>query len=99
MTETVDRFTPRPRAARASDALAIQDGACNPAGIVRALRAACLDCLHEGVSQREDAAVRLMTHQLAWIALGTDCIDHELWVALMQICRADAAAAAAVVRG
>lgn len=52
---------------RHDDALLIQQGACNPAGIARTLVAACDECLAEGVQQREDPAVRLIVHQLAYL--------------------------------
>lgn len=63
-----DRFT---------DALAIQQGACNPAGIALALHKACKECLDEGMSQRTDPAVRLIAHQLAFI-LNVAEIDESL---------------------
>lgn len=50
---------------RFANALAIQEGACNPSGIALALHEACKECLAEGVQQRTDPAVRLITHQLA----------------------------------
>ena len=57
---------------RFQDALFIQDGACNPSGMAHALVKACKECLDEGVSQREDPAVKLIVHQIAYIVLGVD---------------------------
>lgn len=54
-------------AKRFKDALFIQQGACNPSGIAHSLVNACKECLDEGVSQREDPAVRLIVHQLAFL--------------------------------
>jgi len=48
---------------RHKDALAIVDpGASNPAGVALAIHQACTQVIHEGGSQREDPAVRLMTN-------------------------------------
>lgn len=48
-------------------ALFIQGGACNPTPIAKALSDACLEVSREGKVPREDAAVRLIAHQLAFI--------------------------------
>lgn len=52
---------------RHSDALMIQEGAVNPSGMAHSLVSACKECLNEGVSQRDDPAVKLIVHQLAYI--------------------------------
>ena len=52
---------------RHSDALAIWEGACNPSGIARSIHEACKECIAENSSQREDAAVKLMVAQLAYV--------------------------------
>lgn len=52
---------------RHSDAIAISQGAVNPAGMARALVSACDECLKENVQQRTDPAVRLITSQIAYI--------------------------------
>jgi hypothetical protein len=52
---------------RHSDALAIQQGACNPSGIALAIVDACREVRDEGKQATTDPAVRLMTHQLAFI--------------------------------
>lgn len=44
---------------RFHDAIFIQQGACNPAGIALSLHNACKECIAEGTSQRTDPAVRL----------------------------------------
>lgn len=79
-------------ATRFTDALAIQDGACNPSGIAHALVNACRECIDEGKSQREDPAVRLIVHQLAYICgvssgIGGFYRDNPTWKEAMEICR------------
>jgi hypothetical protein len=58
---------------RFAEALMIQEGACNPSGIARALVLACKQCLKDGDDQRTDPAVRLIVHQLAHLTN-----NHEL---------------------
>ena len=66
---------------RNSDALAIQQGACNPSGICHAIIKACQEIRDEPNSGtdriRNDPAVRLMVHQLAYLC-GTYEIDHSI---------------------
>jgi len=73
---------------RFDNALLIQQGACNPSGVARSLVEACDECLKEGVSQREDAAVRLIVHQLAHL-MNVSQIDSELmeYSRLTDLCR------------
>jgi hypothetical protein len=55
---------------RYDDALYIQQGASNPAGIARSLVKAIDECHAENMdtaSIRNDPAVRLITHQLAYL--------------------------------
>jgi hypothetical protein len=55
---------------RHSDALLIQQGACNPSGIALTLHNACVEAMQEGKGTKgvcEDAAVRLIAHQLAFL--------------------------------
>ena len=76
-------------AKRHHDALLIQQGACNPSGIAHSLVSACHECLSEGVSQREDPAVRLIVHQLAFLC-GIEEIEHGdimLYSKLSDECR------------
>ena len=73
---------------RFDNAWMIQQGACNPAGIARSLVEACDECLKEGVSQREDPAVRLIVHQLAHLTKNIQ-VEESLteYSRLMEICR------------
>ncbi|MDE2975011.1 MAG: hypothetical protein OXU64_09910 [Gemmatimonadota bacterium] len=77
---------------RHKDALAIVDpGASNPAGVALAIHQACTQVIHEGGSQREDPAVRLMTTQLAFLVQGNSDLDPCEYGRLMDACRARAA--------
>jgi transcription elongation factor Elf1 len=73
---------------RFQDALAIQEGACNPAGIALSLHYACVECLHDNVSQREDPAVRLITHQLSYL-MNVPEVDNtlHLYSSLIDYCK------------
>ena len=59
---------------RHKDALAIQKGACNPSGIAITFLAGINECREEGAVPSEDAALRLIAHQLAFI-MGTNQLD------------------------
>ena len=73
-------------------ALAIVDpGASNPSGVALAIHQACRQVIHEGGNQREDAAVRLMTTQLAFLVQGNSDLDPHEYGRLMGVCRARAA--------
>ena len=73
-------------------ALAIVDpGASNPSGVALAIHQACRQVIHEGGNQREDAAVRLMTTQLAYLVQGDSDLDLDEYRRLMDVCRARAA--------
>lgn len=76
---------------RFDDALFIQAGAVNPSGIARSLVRACSECIAEGASQREDPAVRLIVHQLAYLC-GSDSLDRGLsnYHDAMEACRTKA---------
>lgn len=57
---------------RHADAIAIQLGACNPSGIAHSIVAACAEMRaapnHNGTLEiRNDPAIRLMVHQLAYL--------------------------------
>lgn len=57
-------------AKRHSDALAIQDGACNPVAICNSISSAVKEVYAEGGGTdeaRADPAIRLMVHQLAYL--------------------------------
>lgn len=62
-------------AKRHSDAVAIQQGACNPSGIALSLIDAIREVRAENGDVRKDAACRLITHQLAFL-MGVDEIDN-----------------------
>ena len=62
------------------DAYMIQQGACNPAGIARALVTACDQAMadHQSTDRvRNDPAVRLIVHQLAFLTNSTE-YDQQL---------------------
>jgi len=78
---------------RYSDALAIQQGACNPSGIALSIADACKEIRsepgHTGTDQiTSDPAVRLMVHQLAHLCRAN---DHQVagtaYCELTQLCR------------
>jgi hypothetical protein len=79
---------------RHSDALAIQEGACNPSGIAHAIIRACQEVRdqrdYSGTDMiRQDPAIRLMVHQLAYLC-GVPEIDHDLlaYGKLVDACKA-----------
>lgn len=63
-------------AKRHKDAQTAQSGACNPTPMAKALYDACMEVHAEGGVPREDAAVRLIAHQLSYI-LGIPAIDYD----------------------
>lgn len=80
-------------AKRHTDAIAIQCGACNPSAIANSIVAACAEIRAEpGYSGTaaitDDAAVRLMVHQLAFICHVSE-IDTSLdtYSKLVDECR------------
>jgi hypothetical protein len=67
---------------RNSDALAITEGACNPSGIAHAIISACREIRdqpgYSGTDMiRQDPAIRLMVHQLAYLC-GVAEIDGDV---------------------
>jgi len=83
-------------AKRHKDALAIQEGACNPSGIANAIVRAQREILDEPGSRGTDSvtsdpAVRLMVHQLAYIcgvvAPAQDLPIGDDYLACMKACR------------
>ena len=64
---------------RYTNALLIQEGACNIRGIARSLVEAADAAGEEGIQPSEDPAVRLIIHQLAFLA-NTHQIDSALGV-------------------
>ena len=78
---------------RHADAIRIVDpGACNPAGVALAIHNACRQVIGEGGNQREDAAIRLMTTQLAFLVRGDSDLDLAEYQRLLEVCRAGTAA-------
>ncbi len=76
---------------RHAAALAIVDpGASNPSGVALAIHQACTQVIGEGGNQSEDAAVRLMTTQLAFLVQGDSDLDFDEYRRLMDDCRARA---------
>ena len=74
---------------RHENALFINNGACNPIGIAKALVEALTELMSEPTytgtaMQRSDPAIRLITNQLAWLANTgqmelehhADCVRH-----------------------
>jgi hypothetical protein len=81
----------RPTPKRFANALLIVDpGACNPSGIAYAIAEACREARDEGVSTKDDPAVRLMVTQLAWVCRADS--DTDDYGALLAACRARVAA-------
>lgn len=81
-------------ARRHSNALLIQEGAVNPSAIALTIADACDEIRREPTyrgtdSIREDAAVRLMVHQLAFLC-RVPAVDNEpmLYSLLIKECEA-----------
>jgi hypothetical protein len=76
---------------RFSNALFIQEGACNPSGVVRTLVQAIDEARAENPdtdSVSRDPAVMLIVHQLAWIChIGEIDFDPSAYTRLMNACR------------
>ena len=76
---------------RFSDALFIQEGACNPSGITHALLSAIQELHAENADTPticEDPAVRLIAHQLAWILkLAEFDRDLDAYGCALDTCR------------
>lgn len=78
---------------RYDNAVGIQEGACNPSGILHSMLEACEEIRaepsHTGTDQlRADPALRLMAHQLSYL-LNVGEIDREVDVygKLVHECR------------
>lgn len=75
---------------RYDNAIAIQQGACNPSGICHSIIAACQEVRDEGGGTdqiRADPAVRLMVHQLAFLcAIAEIDSDISLYARLTDEC-------------
>ena len=79
---------------RFNNAVAIQEGACNPSGILHSMLEACQEIRDSedywGTDDiRQDPAMRMMGHQLAFL-LNLGEIDHgdlDVYSDLIHICR------------
>ena len=60
----------------------IQGGACNISGIAHTLSSAAIAAREDGVQPDKDPAVRLIIHQLAFLARSDDADEH--WKDLMD---------------
>lgn len=74
----------------AADALFIDEGACNVAGIANALHeAACAWLEAESSTDKANtcAPVRIIMHQLSWLVFKTDTMPHEDWIRAREECK------------
>ena len=69
----------------------VDPGACNPSGVALALHNACRQAIAEGVSQRDDPAIRLIGLQLAYLLSVDRILDADEYGRLVEDCRARAA--------
>ena len=70
----------------------VDPSACNPSGVALALHNACRQAIAEGVSQREDPAIRLIRLQLAYLLNVDRILDADEYGRLIDACRDRAAA-------
>ena len=68
----------------------VDPGACNPSGVALALHNACRQAIAEGVSQRDDPAIRLIGLQLAYLLQVDRILDSDEYGRLIETCRARA---------
>ena len=68
----------------------VDPGACNPSGVALALHQACRQAIAEGVSQRDDPAIRLIGLQLAWLLSVDRVLDSDEYARLIGQCTARA---------
>lgn len=57
----------------------VDPGACNPSGVALALHDACRHAIAQGVRQREDPAIRLIGHQLAFLLDLSPNLDYDAY--------------------
>ena len=69
----------------------VDPGACNPSGVALALHQACRQAIAEGVSQRDDPAIRLIGLQLAYVLSVDRILDSDEYTRLIEHCTARAA--------
>jgi hypothetical protein len=78
---------------RHSDALFIQEGACNLSGVARSLVRAINQCQHQenmGTQKvRDDAAIRMIVHQMAFLCnVGEiDSASNDVYGRLQKECQ------------
>ena len=68
----------------------VDPGACNPSGVALALHTACRQAIAEGVSQRDDPAIRLIGLQLAFLLQVDRVLDGAEYGRLIEHCQARA---------
>ena len=68
----------------------VDPGACNPSGVALALHQACRQAIAEGVSQRDDPAIRLIGLQLAYLLNVDRILDSDEYARLIEHCTARA---------
>ena len=68
----------------------VDPGACNPSGVALALHQACRQAIAEGVSQRDDPAIRLIGLQLAYLLSVDRILDSDEYGRLVAQCTARA---------
>lgn len=61
---------------RHRDAIAIVEGACNPSAMAISLISACKECIETNVTQRDDAAVKLIASQIAYVCGIWNGVDN-----------------------
>ena len=69
----------------------VDPGASNPSGVALALHQACRQAIAEGVSQRDDPAIRLIGLQLAYLLSVDRILDSDEYARLIEKCTACAA--------
>lgn len=83
-----------PAGTRFKDALIVQDGACNPRAIARALLRAIEEVAvqlgGDTAAVREDAAVRLIAHQLAFLLNLRGLDEFSTYEQAMGYCEVEA---------
>ena len=77
----------------------VDPDACNPSGVALALHNACRQAIAEGVSQRDDPAIRLIGLQLAYLLSVDRILDADEYGRLIDACRAGAAERRNTVHG
>lgn len=65
----------------------VDPGASNPSGVALALHTACRQAIAEGISQRDDPAIRLIGLQLAFLLSVDRVLDGEEYGRLIDPCR------------